>query len=519
MPVKKGGGASMSAAEIRALRAASEARWAQLCAAFLPSAPPDSVWRFSREEAPGDPEQGWKLHVSATVLTAGRVLEAVAPSLRRRGVLYKAPATLDELDKLNSGLYYGYSQVGKFLTVYPRSDEEAVRLARQLHRLTRGLSGPFVPFDLQYRRESCVHYRYGAFKTLELERADGQRTYAIRDPSGDLVPDLRDSAEPPAWAADPFRPPRPPRRKPPPPSPLKTTFRAFRALAQRGKGGVYRALDLSTSPPRLCILKEGRRDGEVDWVGRDGFWRVRHEGRVLKDLRRAGLPVPQLYAEFEAEQNYYVALEFVEGENLESRLLRRRTRLPLALCLRHAAELAELIAHIHAAGWVWRDCKPRNVILSGGRLRPIDFEGACPVEESDPLSWGTPSYIPPEWGAKFEGQSRLPEDLYALGVMLFLLLSGRTPDAAPAPQLHKLRRNVPPEVRAVVAELLDPEPRKRPAARAVARRLKAAQSPSAGRESTDKEETKVRGAGSCGGRGRHTSGRGAGRRTGARPSG
>lgn len=475
MPVTEDGGATMSAAEIRSFRATSEARWAQLCAAFLPSAPAGSVWRFSREEAAGDPEQGWKLHVSATVLTAGRVLEAVAPYLRRRGVLFKAPDSLDELDKLNSGLYYGYSQVGKFLTVYPRTDEEAVRLAREMHRLTRGLSGPCVPFDIQYRRESRVHYRYGAFKTIELERADGGRTYAIRDPAGDLVPDLRDSAEPPAWVADPFPPELPPRRKPPPPSPLKNTFRAFRALAQRGKGGVYQALDLSTSPPRLCILKEGRKDGEVDWAGRDGFWRARHEGRVLEDLRCAGVGVPRVYAEFEAEQNYYVALEFIEGENLESWLARRRRRLPLALCLRYASELAALLAGIHAAGWVWRDCKPRNVILSGGRLRPVDFEGACPVEESDPLSWGTPSYIPPEWGAAFEGQSRLPEDLYALGVVLYLLLAGRTPDATPAPQLHKLRRNVPPQVRAIVAELLDPDPRNRPSARAVARRLKAAQ--------------------------------------------
>jgi hypothetical protein len=277
-----------STAELCATRAECDARWAELCAAFLPSAPADSVWRYSREEEAGDPEQGWKLHVSATVLSAGRVLAAVAPLLRRRGVLFKAPVSLDELDKLNSGLYYGYSQVGKFVTVYPRTDQEAVLLARGLHRLTRGLPGPPVPFDLQYRPGSRVYYRYGAFKTIELTHADGRRTFAVRDPEGALVPDLRDSAAPPAWAADPFAPKRPARARPGPPTPLQSTFRAFRALSQRGKGGVYQALDLSARPPQLCILKEGRKEGEIDWAGRDGFWRVRLEGRVLARWRGSG---------------------------------------------------------------------------------------------------------------------------------------------------------------------------------------------------------------------------------------
>src|SRR5204863_196337 len=61
-------------------------------------------------------------------------------------------------------------------------------------------------------------------------------------------------------------------------SPLGTTFRAFQALTQRGKGGVYKALDLSAHPPRLCIMKEGRSVGELTWDNRDGRWRVRHEG-------------------------------------------------------------------------------------------------------------------------------------------------------------------------------------------------------------------------------------------------
>ena len=450
------------------------ARWSELCEHYLPVAAKGSIWRFSRETSPGDPEQGWKLHIPATVLTAGRVLERVAPLLCGRGVLFKAPATLAELDKLNSGIFYGYSQVGKVITVYPRTEEEAVLLAERLHGLTRRMPAPSVPFDLKYRRDGCLYYRYGAFKALEVEGGDGEPTYALRDPEGKLVPDTRDSAAKPHWVTDPFLDACAPAAPPAAPTPLQTTFKAFRALAQRGRGGVYQALDLSAVPPRLCILKEGRRDGETGWDGRDGAWRVRHEGRVLNALREAGIDVPRLYASFRAERNHYIAVEFIEGESLNAWLGRRVRRLPVAAALRRGAELAGLLARIHAAGWVWRDCKPANVVITRrGAMRPLDFEGACPVDSPDPLPWGTLAFFAPEAGEAFRGQSRVPEDLYALGAVIYLLLAGRTPDAS-APPVERVRRNVPRGAAHVVAELLGPDPRLRPAAADVVRRLEEA---------------------------------------------
>ncbi len=316
----------------------------------------------------------------------------------------------------------------------------------------------------------CVYYRYGGFRSAELENADGTRVYAVRNPEGVLVPDIRGpDAAVPAWTTDPFPQRHYRRKKASSASPLKTTFRAYGALVRRGKGGVYRALDLSVIPPRFCVLKEGRPHGETDWEGRDGCWRVRHEEHVLSSLSNEGIRVPAVYASFEVEGHRYLVAEFIEGDNLHSLLLNRKKKLPIAETLRYGIQLAELLSGIHAAGWVWRDCKPLNLIVAeGGLLRPIDFEGACRADAPDSATWGTPAYMPPEQRGSFAATSCVPQDLYALGITLHQLFSGQVPDPSKrlAP-IGRLRRGVPPAVRKVLTALLQPQPQIRPNAQTV----------------------------------------------------
>lgn len=431
-------------------------KWQTASATYLPITCDRSIWRYSREPSEGDPDQGWKLHVSATILSANTIFEVVAPYLQRRGVLFKAPHSLQELHKLNSGLQYGYCQVGKFITVYPRSAEEALRLARRLHDLIPDQPAPVIPFDSRYGSKGAVYYRYGSFKSLEIEYPDGTRTPSMRDNQGNLVPDLRvsDKAKP-DWVVDPFIGDAPKRKKIDIDSPLKSTFRVFASLAQRGKGGVYKALDFSVSPPRLCILKEGRSHGEVAWDGRDGYWLAKHEKEILIQLRSAGIEVPEVYSSFEVDGNYYLVTEFVAGETLQDILARRKRRLSLSSALGYAVRMADLLDKIHLTGLAWRDCRPANIMVTrDGRLRPIDFEGACSITQPDPMRWSAPAFAPPE-DPREVGASSERIDLYALGAVIYFLLTGHVPESSHPTPLRKLRRRVSQDVSDLVRDLMN----------------------------------------------------------------
>ncbi len=418
------------------------------------------MWRYHSASRPPRTEAGWKLHVSATILNAPTIFKRVAPLLIDRDVWFKAPRSLEEVLKLNSGLIYNYSQIGKILTIYPADDAEAVYLARKLQQLTRGFSGPAVPFDLSFGEQGTVYYRFGAFEPLEIENR-GRRTLGLRAPDGKLIPDRREEPQP-DWVSDPFA------AHQPPPKNFRTrasaAFRVINVLTQRGKGGVYEAIDFSGDKPRLCLLKEGRRNGEVAWDGRDGAWRVRHEKRVLCALTARGVPVPRVHASFTMGGNYYLVMDHISGETLHDYLMRRCYRVDLSRVLDWGIQLASFLNRMHAAGWAWRDCKPKNIVItSTARLVPIDFEGAAPLRRPDQSLWGTPGFTPPQLkqGERTNGAT---DDCYALGAVLYFLVTGKIFDHQSPATIQSLRRKVYPELRILIESLLHADSGLRPKA-------------------------------------------------------
>lgn len=426
-----------------------------------------SPWVLSRGQNETDPAQGWKLHVSATILSACEVASHVVPKLKKHGVLFKVPKTLRELKKINCGLFYGFSQVGKFITIYPTNPIQAADLAAELHALTVGLTGPSVPYESKYNYLSIVHYRYGAF-TSKLEVVVDNKMYpAITNQAGELIIDHRGpDYRHPDWLENPFmKYSDQVETSPVNSSPLCVRVKAYESLSQRGKGGVYRAILLDKFSAQHCILKEGRRDGETEWDGRDGQWRLIHEQHVLSELLRCGLTsIPRVLDQFCVGDNYYLVLEAIEGETLQSMILKKNRRIPFGQRISFGYQIANLMHSIHEAGWAWRDCKPLNLLCKpSGEVVALDFEGASFLNTPDEEPWGTDMYVPPEWATK--SSSSKGQDLYALGVTLFQLFQHKIEfDKKWKPIVSDINRRVPKKIKLTISALLGTDLLSRPSA-------------------------------------------------------
>jgi len=230
---------------------------------------------------------------------------------------------------------------------------------------------------------------------------------------------------------------------------LGTNYRIFQAVTQRGKGGTYKAIDLSQNQPRLCIVKEGRKNGELGWNGQDGFLLVKNEFEVLSLLKNKYKNVPRVYDSFTLHENFYFVMEYIDGKSLSEIMQPRRRRLSFGKIIKFAYEIAEIIEQIHLAGWVWNDCKPSNLILTPEKtLRPIDFEGAFPIDQTEKFDWHSKGF------SDFDGRSGKSADFFALGAVLYFLLTGRFFTEESREKLARIRRDVPKQLENLVETLL-----------------------------------------------------------------
>lgn len=377
------------------------------------------------------PAQGWKLHVAATPLSAASVLDRTLPVLLAEGVRFKVVSTRTRLLALNAG-QFGASQVGKFLTIYPSDDAQAIRLAVALDEGTRGLAGPRVPTDRPLRPGSLVHYRYGAFRGGAAPAGDDEPAlpvYDLLDPAGRLTYDPRPPFYlPPPGRVDPFTTAGVTVSPPASSGPFAGRYLIVGLLGRTWRGGVFRAIDLAARPARVCLLKEVWHDVGTDRYGHDARRWVENEARLLG--RHDGDPLlPRCYDRFEHEGNAYISLEYVDGVPLDRELAddpALLTGIPADDLIAIGRGTAAALAHLHAIGIVFRDFKPANVIRApAGGYRLIDFGIAYDRVADDgapPLGLGTPPYYSPEQYA--DAPPAPADDVFAWGAVMHELACG-----------------------------------------------------------------------------------------------
>ncbi len=251
-------------------------------------------------------------------------------------------------------------------------------------------------------------------------------------------------------------------------------FRPRAFLGRGAAGAVYLADDLKTGA--AVALKLIALAGGPNGTQRDE-WRERiaSEAAAAARLRHPGI-VALLDAGVHAD-HAWLALEYVAGADL-SRYVQPHRLLPEPLALRAGARIARALAHAHRAGIVHRDLKPSNVrvdlvrdVVKLGDFGIARFDDAAHTRTG--VFLGTPAYMAPEL---LLGEPAGPaSDTYALGVLLYELLSARRPreganlgellrafDREAPVDLAARRPDLPDEVTALVRTALERAPGRRP---------------------------------------------------------
>ena len=247
-------------------------------------------------------------------------------------------------------------------------------------------------------------------------------------------------------------------------------YRIEAAVAHSGMSVLYRATDLNSG--RQVAIKVPLAEMEADPVLIERFKREQEIGQDLDH--------PGVVKSFNSEERsrLYMVIEWVEGRLLRT-ILNEEKKLPTERAVKITLGICDALDYMHKRGIVHRDLKPENVMVDeDDQIKLIDF-GIAMKEEARRLTFvnvssmlGTPDYISPEQVKGARGDQR--SDIYAVGITLYEMLTGRVPFVGPNPLAvmnarvlnevtppRELNPDISPQLEEILYRALEREPRHR----------------------------------------------------------
>lgn len=272
-----------------------------------------------------------------------------------------------------------------------------------------------------------------------------------------------------------------------PPSPIPSrslpqTIAGFRILRELGHGGMGVVYLAEQATPRRLLALKVLREG----VSGDSLARFRREIEALGRLRHPG--IAQIHEagveRADGGERPWFAMEYVEGRSLAAHVREERLTAPGAIAL--FLQVCDAVQAAHEGGILHRDIKPENILIeASGRARLVDF-GVARLTGSDLAAAtlhtatgelvGTLAYMSPEQTSGGREPLDARSDVYALGVVLYELLTGELPYTKGRVLLHELvraireedprplttlRRELDEELETIVGKALEKDPARR----------------------------------------------------------
>ena len=429
--------------------------------------------------------------------------DAVAPSSTARSAgpdtleaVSRTEVTLGETRWVASGAALrsaGGTALGGFIALRSLDEEMAAftRLERSI--LLATLAGLVLAGGLSYLIARAITRRVGILEAATRRAADGDYAAEIPVRGGDeigrlaasvraMLADLREKRNLVDFLSADARSRQLLHHPPVAPSPsvgaglqpgqrLAGRYEIIETIGSGGMGIVYRALDLELSEP--VAVKTLRRELVSDSTA---LARFKSELRLARRISHRN--VVRTHDLGESDGMYFITMEYVEGTSVKE-LITERGKLPVHATLPIARQLCRALEVAHEQGIIHRDIKPHNMVLApDGVLKVMDFGIARLLGRAQGMTQtgmvvGTPEYMAPEQLLGEDVDARA--DIYAVGVVIYECLTGRTPHTAdnamqlisrvleqsPTPP-HELVPDVPRALSDAVLAALDRDRGKRP---------------------------------------------------------
>jgi hypothetical protein len=438
------------------------------------------IWLSTRSPASTLPAEGFKIHLSSTLVSAKEMIRRFVPICVKTRTQFKIVADPVLHGYLNSKRYYRGGS-GKFATIYPANHALFLELIEALHEATRGMEGPYILSDKRFRDSKVVFYRWGGFQRISTLRPDGVRRTMMHSPDGALVPDDRlPYFKLPEWVADPF--PGNASESDDDDGPLHGRYVVEEAVAFTNTGGVYRARDEVTG---LKVAIKEARPHTLIWgpkkAALDATAALMNEYAALRCLQGLSC-VPQLVEFYEEWEHSFLVQTWFDGVPLASfRALEDTAVLGKMhdaeavfrfcimwreLCLR----VLSAVNVIHQRGVIIGDISPGNVLINGDSLEIafIDFEGALISNADEAIvrlgtQWANPGFRKAE--SRNAGALSHLDDWYSCGMLLYNLVCPiqalfELDPTQPIFRIldHFVHAGLPNEIRLVIRYLLEGHP-------------------------------------------------------------
>ncbi|WP_369900789.1 class III lanthionine synthetase LanKC [Bacillus manliponensis] len=374
-----------------------------------------SPWKFYNFKDQKIKDQGWKIHVSATLENAQEILGDISKILIERKIAFKHLIDEPTVHSVNSKNGNRISS-GKFITIYPPTDEVFVELLNVLYEKVKDKeNGPYILSDKCWKN-SNVYYRYGGFRSIYNEKGEP----CIKDESGNLIPDRRTPYyQAPKFVEefDQFLDSQNIVDEDQDDKDKLNKYEFQKVFRHTNGGGIY--LAERKEDKQKVVIKEARPKVGLDGQNKDAVDRLQVEYDTLTKLSDVE-GVVNIIDYFKSWKHVFLVEEYVEGFDLKTWVSlkypfhrKNNQEAYIADLKKIIVSLVNIVEAMHKKDVGMGDLQPSNVIIDPDvNVKLIDFESAASAEMESKAAMQTMGF------ASHKNKNHKERDWYAVKKIL-----------------------------------------------------------------------------------------------------